>query len=81
MRGRGNEISMRHRIRVNARRDQARVMRHVHHEIRPYFFRNFGHACPIKTQGIGRGAAYQQLRLALHSDALHLVVIDFFFIV
>ena len=81
VRGRGDEIGMRHRVGVNPSRDQAGIMRHIDHKIRANLLGNLGHARPVEAQCIGRSAAYQQLRLAFERDAFHLVVVNFFLIV
>ena len=70
-----------HRIGVDTTGNQTRIMRHIDHKIGTDFFRNLGHARPVKTQGIGRSATNEQLGFALKGNTLHLVVINFFFIV
>jgi len=56
-------------------------MRHIDHEIGTDALGDLRHALPVEAQGIGAGAADQELGLGLDGDAFHFVVIDLFVLV
>ena len=78
VRGAGYDVSVRHRIRVDARSNQARVMRHVDHEDRANIFGHFGKAFKINAQAVSRGTSDDEFRLAFVRFAFHRVVVDGF---
>ena len=76
--GGGDDVGMRHRVRVDAGGDQAGVVGHVDHEDRADVLRDLGEALEVDAQRIGRGAGDDQLGPVLVRLALHRVVVDRF---
>ena len=79
VRGGGDHIGVRHRVGVDACRNQTRVMRHVHQKNRAYLFGHFGKAGEVYVQAVSRCACNDQLRTGSQCFGFHGVVIDFFF--
>ena len=78
VRGRGDDVGVRHRVRVHAGGDQAGVVRHVDHEVGADRLGHLGEALEVDAQRVGRGAGDDQLGLVLVRQALHRVVVDLF---
>ena len=76
VRGRGDDVRMRQRARVDARGHQARDVRHVDEEDRADRVRDAAHARPVDDLRVRAEAADQHLRLVLVGEALHVVVVD-----
>ncbi len=77
--GRGrHHVGVRHRVRVDARGDQPRVVRHVDHENRADVFRHLGEAREVDAQAVRRRAGDDQLGLVLVRQPLHRGVVDLF---
>ena len=49
-----HHVSMGHRVGVDTRSNQARIVRHVHQENRAHVFRHFGKTCEVDMQTVGR---------------------------
>ena len=61
VRGGGDHIGMRHRVGVDARRDQTCVMRHVHQKNGADFFGHFGETREVDVQAVSRCPCNDQL--------------------
>jgi hypothetical protein len=62
VRGRGHDIGVRHRVRVETGGNQTGVVRHVDHEDGADFPGHLGEALEVDAQRVGRGAGDQDQR-------------------
>ena len=76
VRGRCDDVGIRHWVGVDARGDQAGIVRHVDHEIRPDGLGHLGETLEIDLQRVGRSAGDDQFRLVLMGQPFHRVVVD-----
>ena len=76
--GGGHHVSMRHRVGILARGDQACVVGHVDQEDRSDFFGDLGKACPVNVQAVSRRASHDELGLVFAGFGFHGVVVDGF---
>ena len=74
--GRGDEMRMRHRARMQTRRDQPREMSHVGHQQRPHLVRDLAEPVGLDRTRIRRAATHDQLRPHLLGLREHLVVVN-----
>ena len=76
VRRRGDEVAVRRRVRVEARRDEAGEVRHVAEEERADLVGDLAEALGLDLARIRRAAAHDQLRAVLLREAPHLVEVD-----
>ena len=76
VRGRGDDVRVRHRRRMHASRDQSGEVRHVDQVERADFVGDLPHAGKIDDARIGAAAADDQLRPLLLGQLLQIVVVD-----
>ena len=76
VRGGGHHVGVGHRVGVQARRDQAGEVRHVHHEQGARLVGDLPEAGEVQLARVGRPARDDQLRLVLLGQRLDLVVVD-----
>ncbi len=76
VRRRGDEVRVRHRARMQPRRDQAREMGHIGHQHRPHLVGDLAEPVGLDRPRVGRAAADDQLRPNLLGLREHLVVVD-----
>ena len=76
VRGRGDDVGVRHRVRIDAGGDQAGVVRHVDHEAGADVLGHLGEALEVDAQAVRRRAGDDQLGPVLVGQALHRVVVD-----
>src|SRR5690606_14048246 len=74
--GRGDDVGVRHRVRVHARGHQAGDVVPVDGQVRADHAGDGGEARPVDISRIGGEAAHQTPRLVFHGQALDLVVVD-----
>ena len=74
--GRSDDMRVRHRIRIHARRDQAGDMRHVDEQIRANLVGDRAETCPVHQLRIRAETTDQHLRFVFDGETLDLVVID-----
>ena len=74
--GAGDKVRGAHRVRVRAGRDQARVVRHVHHQPRTDLIGDGSKALPVDHTRVGGSAGDDHARFGLASNSLHLGVVD-----
>jgi hypothetical protein len=72
----GDKIGVRHWRRMNPRRDEARDMRHIDHQVGPDLFGDLAEPLEVDHAGVGRRPDNQHLRTNLLGLPLHLVVVD-----
>ena len=74
--GRGDDVGVRHRVRVHARGDEAGEVRHVDHQQRADLVGDLAEAREVQHARVRRPAGQQQLRAVLLGEALDLVHVD-----
>ncbi|MOA04655.1 hypothetical protein D3C78_1242220 [compost metagenome] len=74
--GGGDDMGVRHRVRIFAAGDQTGIMGHVDHQISADFVGYSAEAGKIDLARIGRCARHDQLRLGLQRPRPHLLHID-----
>ncbi len=74
--GAGHELGDTDRRRVDVGGDETRIVRHVHHQQRPYRIGHGAKALPVDDTRIGGSAGNDELGLVLMSERLGRVVID-----
>ena len=75
--GRGHNVGVSERRRVDARGDEARIVRHVDHQESADLMRNFRKALEVDPLRIGRCPGHDELRLIFLRETLDLVDVDF----
>src|SRR5918996_13331 len=76
VRRRGDEVAVRHGVRVQPGGDKPGEVRHVAEEERADLVRDLAKAVGLDRARVGRGAADDQLRAVLLREAPHLVEVD-----
>ena len=79
--GAGNEVCDAYRVRVDARSDEAGIMRHVHKQVRTDAVGDRAEALPVDHQCVGRSAGDDHLGLVFLGQFFNRVVINFFFFI
>src|SRR3954469_20669816 len=67
---------MRHRGRMQSRRDESGEVRHIHHELRPDLPSNFCERLEVDDPRVGARTGDDHLWFLLTRDLLHLRVVD-----
>ena len=76
VRGRGDEVAVRHRVGMQAGGDETREVRHVAHQQRVDLVGDLAEPVRLDRARIGGAAADDQLRPVLLREREHLVVVD-----
>ena len=74
--GRGDDVGVRHRVRVQAGGDESGEVRHVDPQQRPDLVGDRAEALEVQLTGVGRPARDDDLRLVLDREAAHLLHVD-----
>ena len=76
VRGRGDEVAVGHRVRVQAGGDQPGEVSHVAEQERAHLVGDLAELVDLDDARVGRAAADDQLGLVLERERAHLVVVD-----
>ena len=76
VRGRSDNVAVRHWIRVQTSGHQTSHMRHIHHQLSADAVSNFAQPDKVKKARISASPGNQQLGLVLLGQTLHFIVID-----
>ena len=76
VRGRADDVGRLDGVLVQARRDEAREVRHVDHQQRPGLVGDLAERARVDLARVGRAARHDQLRPVLEREGAHLVEVD-----
>ena len=77
MRGGGDNMSMRNRVRINTRSNQTGYVGHINKQVSTDAVSDFAHFRPVNHTGVSREAADDHFRLMFFRLFSDIVIIDF----